>query len=260
MHPIRVRRSESNAYCRSMEVMEGNPATSSPVEPTPVALDDSRARWYVRVVLAFVLGLALGIGGTIGVTRVKHLDIGRGSPLAYASVVDDDSLLVQAVPAVASARLDDNTGSSWGLEAYSTNTAFGAKPLTAAVLARLNASLIVPGIASNDVQGVFTNALDADSVRRNGTLYMLQFGSAPDVRDYLMQHPAAFRDGGADKLHDTYWLGAFAVFYTPDGQKDQTEGLRQFLKEFDWCPKHLGPCAVGESLRTFDAWAPRAKG
>ncbi|MFT4287164.1 hypothetical protein [Nocardioides sp.] len=242
-----------------MEVLEGGPDADERAAAQPAVAGDRAAVWYLRVLLAFVIGVGCGVAGVIAVNRVKSLGLWSDSPLAYVSIVDR-SLLSQARPDVAAVRLDDSTSANWGLQGFTLDqTVTGSSgPLDDERLSQLRELLVIPGVESNRVSAVYTNALDQRSVAQNGLLLMLQFALYTDARDYLRNHPQAFVDQATDDLHDTYWTGTFAVFYAPTGAVDHTDGLRGFLKEFTWCPKHLGPCVVGSDVKNFDHWAPRA--
>jgi hypothetical protein len=216
------------------------------------------SREYGRIMIAFVVGAVVGIGGTLLLGRVSDLVSGAGDPLASVSQVSN-KLPNLVTPSVVFTRLDRATEATWDMGLFSDRVKlFGGKSIAGSA-ERIRVEAELPPVAGGDVRGVFTNLLDEASVRENGALYMIWFARSDLARDFLMAQPEVFSDESLERKRDTYWAGSFAVFYAP-GDVDQTDGLRTLMKEVVLCSNSLGECNIPADVKAFDAWAPRAGG
>lgn len=214
------------------------------------------SREYGRIMIAFVVGAVVGIGGTLLLGRVSDLVSGTGDPLASVSQVSN-KLPNLVTPSVVFARLDRATEATWDMGLFSDRVKlFGGKSIAGSA-ERIRVEAELPPVAGGDVRGVFTNLFDEASVRENGALYMIWFARSDLARDFLMAQPEVFSDESLERKRDTYWAGSFAVFYAP-GEVDQTDGLRTLMKEVVLCSNSLGECNIPADVKAFDAWAPRA--
>lgn len=212
---------------------------------------------YGRVVIAFLVGLVLGVGGTLGLGRVNEFISGGNDPMASVSTVSN-KLPNLVTPPVVVTRLEKATDTKWNIERFSNGVKFwGGKPLTSAA-ERIRAKAALPPVADGDVSGVFTNLFDDDSVAENGAIYMIWFGRPPLAEAFFRSESTVFVDEDLEKKRDSYWSGGFAVFYSP-GRIDQTDGLRTFLKQLPLCMSNLQTCPIPPDVKAFDDWAPRAE-
>ncbi|MGK2875405.1 MAG: hypothetical protein ACSLEW_07160 [Nocardioides sp.] len=237
-------------------VLQGAP----PSEPDPAgsrASGSTDARWYGRIVVAFVAGIVVGLVASFLWGKVSDFRDRVQDPMAYVSTVDDE-FLGRADPQVTSTRLQGATGENWQLRYFMDDEEFfDVEPLEKS-LPELRSQLVVPDLRLNNVDAIYTNVFSDESVARNGYLYMLKFDLPPQVGKYLRPHPRGFVDDQINDAADAYWVGGWAVYYSSVGAaQDWTEELRPFLKEWAWCANRLGPCTPGEEIESFDAWAPR---
>lgn len=214
------------------------------------------SKQYGRIMVAFVVGAVVGIVGTLVLGRVTDLISREDSPFDSVSQVSE-KLPIKVEPSVVFARLDQETETAWDMELFSGRVEqFGGRSIKKSA-ERIRGEAMVPPVAGGEVLGAFTNVFNADSVKRNGALHMVWFPRPDLTRDFLAAKPTIFSDEGLEEKRDTYWIGGFAVFYSP-GEIDRTEGLRVFFKQMVLCSNNLGECELPADVKAFDDWAPRA--
>lgn len=240
----------------STRTVERPPAAGGDRTPQ-VHHGDSTTRWYGRLAAAFALGLAVGIVGTVLWGRASDFLHRDQDPMAYVSELITE-LTGRADPQVTSARLADHTGADWHLRYFMDNEKFyDVEPLTKN-LAALRNKVVIPDVSMNHVAAVYTNVLNEKSVAANGSLFMMKLDMFSQVDDYLSMHPRAFVDERTNDDADVYWVGDWMVYYSSAGAAtDQTNGLREFLKDWSWCAGELGTCTPGPDVANFTDWAPR---
>ena len=114
------------------------------------------SREYGRIMIAFVVGAVVGIGGTLLLGRVSDLVSGTGDPLASVSQVSN-KLPNLVTPSVVFTRLDRTTEATWDMGLFSDRVKlFGGKSITGSA-ERIRAEAELPPVAGGDVRGVFTN-------------------------------------------------------------------------------------------------------
>lgn len=198
-----------------------------------------------RVGIAFVLGLGIGVAGVIGAQKVSEINL--GDPMAGVTIVDKSRPIV-LTPTNNIKRLEASTGADWSLTLrQDRGTYFGGKPLKSdqAFIRKLAGEVTVPPPAESRLTGVMTNALDEESKRANGTLYVMWFHQSPDTMRWLMNDEPVFTDARAEGERETYLAGPLVVYYAkPAGGRDWTPQIEQWVAEVVQCPMDANPCTV----------------
>ncbi|RNL65069.1 hypothetical protein EFK50_03585 [Nocardioides marmoriginsengisoli] len=198
-----------------------------------------------RAAVTLLIGIVIGVVVTFAYQRVSEISFGN-DPLGYVDIVDRNRP-IGADPAALLQRLDADTGGRWNVALHQDrHPIYGGTPLRSDATARHALARVVglPDLASPDAQGVATNALDADSVRRNGILYVVWFQQPPMTQRWLVDNPRIFTAKDAEKARITYWAGTLAVYYVPAGEHDRSAQVRRWVQEAAQCPGTSAPCEL----------------
>ena len=198
-----------------------------------------------RTAAALVIGIVIGVVGSFVYNRISEIDLGK-DPLGYVDIVDRNRP-IGADPADLLKRLDTNTEALWKVALrQDRDPVYGGSPLRSDQAARkaLAEAVGLPDLETAEAQGVATNALDPESVRRNGTLYVVWFQQAPMTQRWLVENPRIFTDEAAEKTRKTYWAGTLAVYYSPAPGNDQSSQVRRWVREAAQCPGTSAPCEL----------------
>lgn len=196
--------------------------------------------------LSFVAGALTGAVLTFGASHVPAIPI-VGDPLGYATIVDKSRPIVP-VPLQNIERLEKNTNTDWHISLFQDqHPGKGGQRLATNPrgLKRLKAEVAVPDLKDYDVEGVFTNVLDEQSVAANGALYVVWFKFAPRTSLWLRQDVPIFIDKAVDERRKTYLAGQYAIYYAPPTTgTDWTSKVDRWVAEVVQCPTHAAPCDV----------------
>ena len=197
--------------------------------------------------VAFALGAALGIGGTLAAQRVADVALPEGGDALSHVEIIDRARPIDPEPAKLLERLDTNTGAEWSAELFQDlHPVHGGVPLrgNAKALRRLEAVLKLPDLRENGLLGVSTNAMNPASVKQNGALAVLWFRGSPQAQDWLVANQDVFTDPALTGDVSTWWAGTLAVHYLPSGVADRTSAFEQWMKEAVTCPTHGFACTL----------------
>lgn len=182
-----------------------------------------------------------------GVREATERNPFGNDPMADVTVVDKSRPIV-FTPDKVMERLELNTDQEWALSLDQDRGPFyGGSPLGSDedFLRDLGEHMTVPPTKQARLTGVITNALDEDSVEANGRLVVLWFAQSPDARRWLFTDPQVFTDAREEKVRETFQTGMFIAYYArPEGGKDQTKAVEQWLEEVARCPNDAGACPV----------------
>lgn len=158
-----------------------------------------------------------------------------------APIVVEDVKPANADPAMALKRLNADDKVAWGARVFPVIDAFGPD-LLEDNRSRLAAVGVVPDPSMKPL-AVTTNSFDPDSVRRNGTLWIVQGDVLPLLMDWLKTDPKVFTDAALDARRKALRAGPVVAFYVP-GEVDRTDWLKGWLSDVALCPTTAAPCEV----------------
>lgn len=207
--------------------------------------------WRKRALIGLAVLVIAIPAAWFGYGLIKdHLGIsfeGGDDPLAYVEVINDtgpDNIQPEVFE-----RLDRETKTRWRVEYFRSETQIdGAVQLKGNpdLLARLRKQMLVPSIEQFDVYQIATNALDQESVRQNGALYIIGFLYRAGREEWLRPDRDIFVNKSIGSGHTTYLTGSYVTYYAPParGGKDQTMDVERFLRQLPTCSKNADPCPL----------------
>lgn len=198
----------------------------------------------------FLAGLAIGVGGVLGYQAVEGRLKGFlvDDPLAYVTVVEDREPAA-IVPGEVLRRLDNHTRAKWRATWYTDNTVYDTPRLEDAKR-ELKKRVVFPPVQEYAYTSLISNLDDPASVKANGALHVLWFHDFTTTYAWLLGNPRIFTDAALEGERRTYWMGKFAVYYSPAGaERDHSAAIEPWLKEVVQCPMDSNPCQLPEDMQ-----------